>query len=346
VPSGPTGTHRVLQLHPTLRCNLRCRHCYSSSGPELRDAAPESMLLGALDDAAAEGYTVAGFSGGEPVLYEPLPRLLARARRLGLTTTVTSNGTTLTRRRLDRVREHTSLLAISVDGVPESHNRIRCSPTAFDRLAAQLPAVRESGIPFGFIFTLTQHNLNELEWVAAFAAEQGARLLQIHPLEYAGRAIEDMPGEEPDAIETRFAVLELFRLSERYRGVLHVHLDIADTRELRDDPARVFAAAADDPDAGLAALLSPLVVEADGWLSPIQYGFPRRYGVGSLHEAGLAELVARWRTTVLPQFRDLCRSAHAELTGEAEPRFVNWYAEVAQRALRERSALPQPTEAL
>ena len=35
---GPTGdTYRVLQLHVSRRCNLSCRHCYSTSGPEFRD---------------------------------------------------------------------------------------------------------------------------------------------------------------------------------------------------------------------------------------------------------------------------------------------------------------------
>jgi len=33
----------------------------------------------------------------------------------------------------------------------------------------------------GFIFTLTFHNVHELEWVAQFAVEQGAKLLNSIP---------------------------------------------------------------------------------------------------------------------------------------------------------------------
>ena len=29
-----TRGSRILQIHPTRRCNLRCLHCYSLSGPE------------------------------------------------------------------------------------------------------------------------------------------------------------------------------------------------------------------------------------------------------------------------------------------------------------------------
>jgi hypothetical protein len=35
---GPTGQHRVLQIHPTRQCNLQCLHFYSLSGPKLREA--------------------------------------------------------------------------------------------------------------------------------------------------------------------------------------------------------------------------------------------------------------------------------------------------------------------
>ena len=39
-----TGCHRFLQVHPTRRCNLRCLHCYSESGPDRRDELPLAYL--------------------------------------------------------------------------------------------------------------------------------------------------------------------------------------------------------------------------------------------------------------------------------------------------------------
>src|SRR2546425_8439403 len=85
-------TPPVLQLHPTKRCNLRCLHCYSNSAPTERDEQDVSRLMGAIADAAAQGYRVVSISGGEPLLYSALPSLLAEARRHGLHTTVTTNG--------------------------------------------------------------------------------------------------------------------------------------------------------------------------------------------------------------------------------------------------------------
>jgi Fe-coproporphyrin III synthase len=93
---GPTGSTRVIQIHPTLRCNLFCAHCYSSSGPASHTELDREIVLGLVKDAAQLGYNVVGISGGEPLLYRPLPDVLGEARRQGLATTVTTNGMMLT----------------------------------------------------------------------------------------------------------------------------------------------------------------------------------------------------------------------------------------------------------
>src|SRR5688572_4355450 len=120
---GPTGKSRILQIHPTRRCNLRCLHCYSSSGPEEKSRLDAQLLRRALTDASLEGYTVASFSGGEPLMYQPLREVLIHAHEAGMLTTVTSNGMLLDESHLDRLRGAADLLAISLDGVPASHNR-------------------------------------------------------------------------------------------------------------------------------------------------------------------------------------------------------------------------------
>jgi MoaA/NifB/PqqE/SkfB family radical SAM enzyme len=335
--AGPTGArHRIVQIHATRTCNLRCVHCYSLSGPEERGELDATLLRAALSDAAAEGYTVAGFSGGEPTLYRPLPELLQHAHACGLRTTMTSNGMLLTHRLLASLEGNLDVLAISLDGVPASHNRIRASHVAFAKMFAKLENVRESGIPFGFIFTLTQHNLGELDWVARFALEQGARLLQIHPLEQVGRAKEQLQGQTPDTVENSFAHLEAQRIQELAGDRMLVQLDVVDSSALPDHREHVYA---DDPTpdeerAPLGELLSPLVIEADGTVVPLEYGFARAFALGNLHDAGLRELAQRWRGERHAEFRAVCRNVYDRLTGDSELPFSNWYELVAQEADR------------
>jgi Fe-coproporphyrin III synthase len=331
---GPTGEdYRVVQLHPTRRCNLRCRHCYSRSGPDTREQLPIAIVETLLRDAGAERYNLASFSGGEPTMYPELAEALACAHANGLSTTVTSNGMLLSERLLERLRHHLDLLAISLDGVAASHNAMRASANAFEVMERRLDGVRRSGQRFGFIFTLTQHNLHELEWVAAFAAAQGAGLLQIHPLEETGRAADVMAGSSPDAVEASVAFLEVSRLQQRYAGTMQVHLDLLDRRAIAVQPACMLSGpAADHRDEPLAEIVSPLIVEPDGTVVPMHYGFDRRHAFGSLYDRPLRDLIPSWREHKMPGFLDVCRRTYEDLLAPADLPFVNWYPLVAERA--------------
>lgn len=335
---GPTGErYRILQIHPTRQCNLRCLHCYSSSGPEERGQLPLSLLQNAVTDAQAEGYNVATLSGGEPLLYKPLRPLLEHIRSLGMTATLTTNGMLLDAPRVETLRGAIDLLAISLDGLPESHNRMRGDARAFPMMRSRLEGVRDAGIPFGFIFTLTQFNLHELDWVAGFALEQGAKLLQIHPLEEVGRAEHLLTGSRPDAMEAAFAYLEALRLRASAGGQFAVQLDLIDRTRIEASPGCVFADAlpTDAEERPLADLLSPLVIEADATVVPLQYGFARPYALGSLHNASLRVLADEWRRGGrLSAFQRLCRRVFDDVVADQDTPFTDWYARVGQLAER------------
>jgi len=331
--SAPGRTPLIVQIHPTTRCNLRCLHCYSVSGPEARGQLEYETVRDALTGAVAEGYKVASFSGGEPILCEDLGRMLRDAKQLGMQTTVTSNGMLLSGARLAMLAGSTDVLAISLDGVPESHNRMRASEKAFERMLMNLEAIRESGITFGFIFTLTQYNVDEIAWAAQFAVAQGAKLLQIHPLEEVGRAIDVLPGARPDEIEMGFAYLEAERLRAQYETQLFVQLDIFH-REVLEQHPEWFYAEEDWPQPQLLAeCVSPLVIQVDGTAVPLGYGFGRQYAIGSLLEQPLGVLARRWMQHDYVRFRDLCRRVYAEACQSSELPFLNWYELIGLRSL-------------
>lgn len=329
---GPTGSARALQIHPTRQCNLRCLHCYSSSSPDQREMLDLTMLCRAVSDAADEGYDTLTISGGEPLLYRPLRDLLRHARELGMTTAVATNGMLLDQRRIDMLVGVTDIVAISLDGVPEAHDRMRGSKHAFAKMHSRLEGLRRSGLPFGFIFTLTQHNLNELEWVTEFAVREGARQLQIHPLESIGEASGNLAGRTPDETEMGYACWLAELIEKRAGDRLRVQVDVLSKEALKTNPDMVYAAR-DLPDGRLplAEIVTPLIIEADASVVPLEYGFPREYALGNLRDATLPALAARWRTGGMRAFHRLCREVHGEATGESGPDFVNWYDLMSRR---------------
>ena len=334
---GPTGdVTNVIQIHPTLRCNLRCQHCYSTSGPGHSHELAVETIESFLEEAAQEGFNAIGLSGGEPLTYRPLARLLGSARALGFFTSVTTNGLILDAYRLERLAPHLDLLAISLDGVEESHDRIRGLPGAFQKMRTNLGRLREVGLPFGFIFTLTFNNLHELASVAGFAVAEGARLLQIHPLERVGRA-RDYELVPPDELELAYAFLEVARLQERYRDLLTLQFDVADRALIERQPWRAFAMPTPDLEAvqqlPLASLVSPLVLQEDGSIVPIQYGFSPSYAIGHLGFGRFRADAAGWKRDQYPRFLELSRRVWSDLRA-APPHlpFANWYAAITTRS--------------
>jgi MoaA/NifB/PqqE/SkfB family radical SAM enzyme len=247
-------------------------------------------------------------------------------------TTVTTNGMLLTRERVAALAPIVDEWAVSVDGLASSHNRVRASRHAFDGMRRGLAVLREASCTFGLIFTLTLTNLDEVEAVAEFALAEGAALLQVHPLEAWGRAALQDSLAAPDEDELAYAFLEVARIKGRFDGRLRVHLDVASRPVLLADPTRGFAmrASGGTADMPLAELVSPIVIEADGTVVPLQYGFGRTYALGNLAEEPLPQLARRWRSTRYPGFLALCRETfECYVPGPRSSPYFNWYEAVS-----------------
>src|ERR1017187_1475736 len=109
---------QVLHFYLTNRCNLRCVHCYMSSG----DALPQGELttlekLQVLDMFAAiypNGQVT--FSGGEAMMSGDFFTVLEHAASLGLRIQLYTNGLLICPANVDRLIELVTLLQISLDG--------------------------------------------------------------------------------------------------------------------------------------------------------------------------------------------------------------------------------------
>ncbi|MGE5139804.1 MAG: radical SAM/SPASM domain-containing protein [Rudaea sp.] len=331
--SGP-ARNAILQIHPSLRCNLFCAHCYSSSGPQARIELDPETVCGVISDAAGMGYRVVSVSGGEPMMYGGLEQVLAHAKSLGLRTTVTTNGFFNRPERLNRLRELVDVLAISLDGPPEIHNQIRGSAHAFERLEAGLENVRQSGIPFGFIHTLTERTWGHLLWVADFAAENGASLFQIHPLELAGRAADGMAGDaaEKDVLSKVYVLA--FAIGAKYAGRMSVQVDLLYREHLREEPELIYAGELEraPEETPPVALMGLLVLEPDGAVVPVSFGFDRKYQLCNVRERALAAAWPEYLAHGYPEFRALCHRVCDELCSPDAPILSNWHEVIVSRS--------------
>ena len=183
-----------VQLRVTNLCNLRCKMCgqwgdtgiyradgFSASatdGEKERDRIRE--LIGLSRQLALRDYVrlldeVAGWKpivslfGGEPLLYPDILPLIREIKARGLTCTAITNGGRLEPYARELVEAGIDSIAVSIDGPPEVHNRIRGKADSFQKAAAGVRAVAEwrrklgRALPMQIaILPITELNLEEI----------------------------------------------------------------------------------------------------------------------------------------------------------------------------------------
>ena len=97
-------------------CNYGCTFCFATFEDIDRSNSLEKELgFKLLEEMAAEGVEKVTFVGGEPTLCPWLGEYLVKAKSLGLTTCIVSNGTGLSEEFLDSWHEYIDWVGISID---------------------------------------------------------------------------------------------------------------------------------------------------------------------------------------------------------------------------------------
>ncbi len=209
----------VVVWNATKRCNLRCEHCYAAADVkgapgELTTAEGKALL----DDLADFGVPVVLFSGGEPLVRQDLPELVSYASDRGLRPVLSTNGTLLTRERASELRDAGLQYAgVSVDGLRERNDRIRGQRGAFDAAVRGIEACLDVGLKTGLRYTITEHNVADLEGVVNLLVDVGVDRFCFYHLDYGGRGA-DVADADLAPRATREAVDRLCTLTREYHA--------------------------------------------------------------------------------------------------------------------------------
>jgi MoaA/NifB/PqqE/SkfB family radical SAM enzyme len=132
----------LLYYKPTARCDARCAICdrWQHARPASEEL-PLETVTPLLERFRRAGASVLTLWGGEPLLRQDLPEILAAAHRLGYRTSMCTNARELERRARDVV-PHLDVLLCSLDGHGEVHDRMRGVSGMFDQVLAGLRAAR------------------------------------------------------------------------------------------------------------------------------------------------------------------------------------------------------------
>lgn len=184
-----------LTLNLTHACNLGCDYCFA--GAARREQMSSATGRRAIDWAVGRALATrdpqldVSMMGGEPLLaFDRFDELASYARsqgeREGLAVRLqsTTNGTLLDEHRLDRLAELGTHVAISIDGVPEVHDRTRRTHAGrgtgdtvwatLDRALARLASV-------SVVVVVSPATVDALDGTVRVLADRGVRRIVLNP---------------------------------------------------------------------------------------------------------------------------------------------------------------------
>ena len=197
--------HNTARLHPlrtlfwecTLRCNMHCRHCGSDCRvqPSVGDM-PAGDFLHVIDGLLLHvdpHKLFIIFTGGEALLRDDLEMVGYELYRRGFPWGVVTNGYLLDEERFDRLlASGMHSVAISLDGLAEDHNWLRCHPDSFAHVEHAIDLLaRQHEVLWDVVTCVNPRNYLHLGALREYLQQRGVpswRLFSIAPM---GRAAHD-----------------------------------------------------------------------------------------------------------------------------------------------------------
>jgi len=183
-PSGPVVIWNLIR-----RCNLTCKHCYTTSADiNFPGELTTAEIYKVMDNLHDFNVPVLILSGGEPLLHPDIFAISKRAKTMGFYVALSSNGTLITERNISQIAEiKYQYIGVSLDGIGETHDKFRQKPGSFADSLAGIRLCRENNIKAGIRFTLTSDNVHDFPAMLKLMDDEDIDKFYLSHLNYGGR---------------------------------------------------------------------------------------------------------------------------------------------------------------
>ncbi|EHQ35691.1 radical SAM/SPASM domain-containing protein [Methanoplanus limicola] len=312
-----SGTDKpVIFWNVTNRCNLFCKHCYSSSGSDSgNEDLSNSQALSLIDDLSGMGIPLIIFTGGEPLLREDIFELAGYARSKGIATALSSNGTLITAKSaFDIKNSGIDYVGISLDGASaETHNRFRGSSDAFELTTTAFKHCRNAGLRSGVRVTINKENYGELEDLIDLAVNLGASRFCLYWLVPSGRGAEAYNNFQLEENEVNGVLSLLYRKAKEISPAVMefltvdapqdaIHLLASMNRDGSEDLAAAKHLVA-SLNGGCSAGTRVANISHRGYVYPCQFAQSDEFCIGDINEIPFSSLWGDGNNPVIALFR-------------------------------------------
>jgi radical SAM protein with 4Fe4S-binding SPASM domain len=202
----------------TLACDQRCTHCGSRAGDVREGELSTAEALVVARELGAMRAEEVVLIGGEAYLHPGFLDVVLALKLAGVRPVMTTGGRGVTRE-LARAMADAGLAAasVSLDGLEETHDRMRASRGGFAAATAALGHLREAGIAIAANTNVNRWNEGDLEGLYDHLRAHGVQSWQVQLTTPLGRA-----ADRPDMILQPYDLLTIVpriaALKERARA--------------------------------------------------------------------------------------------------------------------------------
>lgn len=181
----------------TLRCNLSCRHCGSDCKQisAVKDMPKEDFgrVLDSVAAATDSHKVMINITGGEPLCRPDLEACGRMIYEKEFPWGMVTNGLALTPQRYEKLlRSGLRAMTISLDGIGETHDWMRGHKGSFEKAAAAIKMVIDSGeIAFDVVTCVNKRSYAQLADIKEFLISLGLKEWRLFTVFPVGRAAQD-----------------------------------------------------------------------------------------------------------------------------------------------------------
>lgn len=193
------STEDIIRLVPihvvweiTLACNLKCQHCGSRAGHVRSNELTTAECLDLVDQMAALGTREITLIGGEAYLRRDWLDIVRHITGHGILCLIQTGARNLTDLRLSQAQEAgLAGIGVSIDGLPELHDRVRGVPGSYDQAISALERAKALGLSISVNTQIGAETLPHLAPLMDRIIEAGATHWQIQLTVAMGNAVDN-----------------------------------------------------------------------------------------------------------------------------------------------------------
>lgn len=200
------------------RCNLTCKHCYTTSADiDFPGELTTPEIYTVMDDLKTFKVPVLILSGGEPLLHPDIFSISRRAKQMGFYVALSSNGTLVNEQNIAEIAEiGYQYIGISLDGIGKTHDEFRQKQGSFAASMRGVELCLAQDIKVGIRYTMTQNNAGDFPAMLQLMDDYNIDKFYLSHLNYGGRGNRNR-GEDAVFQMTRQMMDLLFETSYEWQ---------------------------------------------------------------------------------------------------------------------------------